>query len=84
MGSRPWLLPLPHLQVLLVGKLPGIQNMYGLAQRTFVARLTNSRGSSRAAEIEAIVDEYMMVNSSLVDNEFNGADLPSRLSFVPS
>ncbi len=39
------------------------------------------RASSRMARIEAVVDKNMMVNSSLVDNEFSGADLPCRVSF---
>ncbi len=32
-------------------------------------------------QIERAVDNHMMVNNSLVDNEFNGAELPCRLDF---
>ncbi len=67
-----------------VGKLPGMQNMYQFAEGTFGTWFATPRGSSRAALIETIIDEHMMVNSSLVDNEFNGADLPSSELFVPS
>ncbi len=54
--------------------------MHGFAQREFIVTFFKPQTSIRMERIVAIIDENMMVTSSLVDNDFSGADLVFCLS----